>query len=733
METPKGSEAAHKAWRTRRAKAAADALPGETPVDPGRRAALKAWETRRANAERSEDRENQRAENVSELFAWIPWFGELALSIAEGGPEFLVPRAKEVPWTADGKKAGLLNYGDENVDPFSFFYVLASKNDTEAWTRVHDAISQLFSIDPINVDPDDGFYFPTPPGINALFHNQGDGKPELLWRLMRGALGGLDGIDGADFDAVVSDIKGTGIPKLTQALFLVNPGEFVPCDGYSGFAVCGNRNAVTNWESYRRELDVVRNSFPGCEPHEINMVSYVFRMKKPLEIADRAWQIRTNYNETDHWSKMSGSNLVWTRDGLPPGCADPAEPHPGDPVFVRYRRRGRGIGVVWKNQSEKDAENVRLQVLWLNRTSTTPGEELIPGPIVRFSSARSGKGRELVDAWRKRPEYRPTFDLLEGLGWKPGPVPNGQPDLKRLAEETQISEGDLRTIRTLLEDKKQVIFQGPPGTGKTYIARKLAACVAGNEDRVRLVQFHPSYAYEDFVQGFRPTLSKEHGAGFKLRNGPLLQMAKRAKKEPGEKHFLIVDEINRGNLAKILGELYFLLEYRDDDIRLQYSNKLFSLPPNLYIIGTMNTADRSIALVDLALRRRFHFVEFHPNKPPIQGLLGRWLAKHELDEEFGWVENVIQKANEKLDDRHAALGPSYFMPRDRKLDDQRIRRIWEHNVLPYVEERLFGQEDRLQEFDLGRLRKEAEGRPAPSKGEPADEVSGTGKSGDETA
>jgi len=102
-----------------------------------------------------------------------------------------------------------------------------------------------------------------------------------------------------------------------------------------------------------------------------------------------------------------------------------------------------------------------------------------------------------------------------------------------------------------------------------------------------------------------------------------MRAADLARDNPTEKHFLIIDEINRGNLAKVFGELYFLLEYRDEAIRLQYSDEEFSLPENLYIIGTMNTADRSIALVDLALRRRFHFVEFHPDKPPIQGLLER--------------------------------------------------------------------------------------------------------------
>ena len=109
------------------------------------------------------------------------------------------------------------------------------------------------------------------------------------------------------------------------------------------------------------------------------------------------------------------------------------------------------------------------------------------------------------------------------------------------------------------------------------------------------------------------------------------------------RHFLVIDEINRGNLSKVFGELYFLLEYRDEEVRLLYADEPFSLPDNLYIIGTMNTADRSIALVDLALRRRFHFVEFHPNTPPVQGLLRRWLEQNAPA--MSWVADIVDRAN----------------------------------------------------------------------------------------
>ena len=285
------------------------------------------------------------------------------------------------------------------------------------------------------------------------------------------------------------------------------------------------------------------------------------------------------------------------------------------------------------------------------------------------------------------------------------PVTTPEIDLPALATKLYIPVDFLQEIKALLEDKKQVIFQGPPGTGKTYVAQKLANCLAGSKERVTLVQFHPSYAYEDFVQGFRPALVNGQ-PGFELRDGPLLRAADRARKEPDAKHFLVIDEINRGNLAKVFGELYFLLEYRDREMDLQYSDEPFSLPGNLYIIGTMNTADRSIALVDLALRRRFYFVEFHPDYDPVKSVLRSWLSEKALDME--WVADVVVQANEHLrEDRHAAIGPSYFMKDG--LDEAAVERIWKHSVLPYIEERLYGQQEEVEKFRLESLRAEVTG------------------------
>jgi len=656
---------------------------------------------------------------VSELFAWIPWFQELARKIADNDANYFVPRVRKVWSSAVGSQA-LLTKSDADLDPFSFFYSLASKNGTKQWKPLHDAISEEFSIPPIGVDASEGFYFPTPPGFVGMFHE----KPDLLRRLFREAVRGFESVRQEEFDGALA-IKGVGVPKLTQTLFLINPRAFLPFDHKGLAPLRPGIMSVHNWKTYGRELRAVRDMFPGCEPYEIQHFAYAVFGSKEFKVKDaKVWQTSTlvdgDKQGTDYWDDFRSNGWIYHRGPDSGGKSRRLhEPAPGDLVFVRTgARRGRGIGVVHTNDHTEDwTPEQRLHVLWLN----TMDAENMDGIHRRQAFSAAGG---VVDAFRGAPVYAPTFELLKQLGWPPENEPPSEPDLKALAEETLISEAELRKITELLEDKKQVIFQGPPGTGKTYLARKLAACLAGSPDRVRLVQFHPSYAYEDFVQGFRPKLTKKRGAGFELRNGPLVEMAEAAREmteaEPEEKYFLIIDEINRGNLSKVLGELYFLLEYRDEKIQLQYTDpgSKFSLPPNLYIIGTMNTADRSIALVDLALRRRFHFVEFRPDKPPIEGLLERWLEAKAP--KMTWVEDVVAKANQKLNDRHAAIGPSYFMREG--LDEAKVETIWQHNVLPYIEERLFGQEERLKDFDLDKLRdkpgKDVGGEEATDSAEP---------------
>ena len=327
--------------------------------------------------------------------------------------------------------------------------------------------------------------------------------------------------------------------------------------------------------------------------------------------------------------------------------------------------------------------------------------------------------------------YRPPLrELWQPPKSKPAPDPNPEPHppggkddvtpepppsgtLAALASDLLLEEGYLANIERLLKDKGQVILYGPPGTGKTFVAKRLAQHLAGGADRVRIVQFHPSYAYEDFVEGFRPT--DVNGApGFKLVSGPLRLAADLARSDPNKPVILIIDELNRGNLAKVLGELYFLLEYRGEALSLQYSAEPFTLPPNLWFIGTMNTADRSIALLDAALRRRFYFVPFFPDEPPVKGLLSRWLQRYAPS--MSWLADVVELANAQLGDRNVTIGPSYFMRPG--LDEPTLSLVWAHAVRPYLEEQLFGDRGRLEQFELIKLRaKAAAAAAAPADGE----------------
>lgn len=272
--------------------------------------------------------------------------------------------------------------------------------------------------------------------------------------------------------------------------------------------------------------------------------------------------------------------------------------------------------------------------------------------------------------------------------------------LEELADELMWEPGRLRMVIHGLEDKGQVIFQGPPGTGKTFVARRIAQWYKKQGGDYRIVQFHPSYSYEDFVEGFRPVRFEDHQVGYDLVKGPLRLIAEEAEAKPEATFILVIDEINRGNVSNILGELYFLLEYREEGVDLQYSHESFQLPENLWFIGTMNTTDRSIALVDAALRRRFYFFGLYPDEPPVQGLLRRWLRENNRD--AVWVADLVDAANRKLNDRHLGIGPSHFMKKD-TLDEARVRFIWEQAVIPYIEEQCFGDEGRLAEFAYDRL------------------------------
>lgn len=276
--------------------------------------------------------------------------------------------------------------------------------------------------------------------------------------------------------------------------------------------------------------------------------------------------------------------------------------------------------------------------------------------------------------------------------------------LDAAASDLLVDRSHLEEIRQLLQDKGQVILYGPPGTGKTFLAKRLARALAEDDpERFAIVQFHPATTYEDFVEGLRPKLTESQQITYDIEHGPLMRMADRAAKS-GAEHVLVIDEINRANLPKVLGELLFLLEYRDEAVHTLYRPEVpFGLPDNLKFIGTMNTADRSIALIDAAMRRRFHLIPFFPDQGMMEGLLERWLKQHKRPAEIGaFVASVNAELRAELGD-HLLLGPSFFMKQD--LSEPALEKIWRYNVYPFLEEQFWGRDELLAEWQWPEVRR----------------------------
>jgi MoxR-like ATPase len=267
--------------------------------------------------------------------------------------------------------------------------------------------------------------------------------------------------------------------------------------------------------------------------------------------------------------------------------------------------------------------------------------------------------------------------------------------LAQLAADTGYPEATLKSWLQAVERKKQAIFYGPPGTGKTYLAQRLARFLVGVGDGFAdLVQFHPAYAYEDFIQGIRPVAQPDGSLSYEMAPGRFLQFCAEARRCEGA-CVLIIDEINRANLSRVFGELMYLLEYREQEIPLA-GGGTFSIPANVRLLGTMNTADRSVALVDHALRRRFAFIPLQPD----YDLLRRY---HE-DEGTGFAVEplaaLLQQLNARIADPHYALGITYFLRPD--LASQ-LADIWRTEVEPYLEEYFFDQPEQVEAFRWERV------------------------------
>ena len=260
-----------------------------------------------------------------------------------------------------------------------------------------------------------------------------------------------------------------------------------------------------------------------------------------------------------------------------------------------------------------------------------------------------------------------------------------------------IGEEDFNTLVALLKNKKNLILQGAPGVGKTFTARRLAYAMMGKKDesRIRLIQFHQSYSYEDFIMGYKPV-----GEGFKLREGIFYRACKQAEKDPDHEYFFLIDEINRGNLRRIFGELLMLIEkeYWRTPATLAYTQTLFSVPENLYLIGMMNTADRSLAMIDYALRRRFSFFEMEPGFSSEGFQNYQKFLQNEVFDRL--IEQIVDLNREIREDDSLGdgfcIGHSYFCGQNRETCTlEWMKMVVNYDILPMLREYWFDERERL--------------------------------------
>lgn len=271
-------------------------------------------------------------------------------------------------------------------------------------------------------------------------------------------------------------------------------------------------------------------------------------------------------------------------------------------------------------------------------------------------------------------------------------------------QEVFVDEDFYNKLQQVILYKKNIILQGAPGVGKTFLAQRFAFSIMGKKayDCVETIQFHQSYSYEDFIMGYKPTED-----GFELKEGVFYSFCKKAEQHPEQKFFFIIDEINRGNISKIFGELMMLIEgdKRGTGLTLAYRNEIFSVPSNLYIIGMMNTADRSLALMDYALRRRFSFVEIEPafGKESFSNYLKNYVSENMVEK----INRNFKQLNEYITDESVSnlgkgftIGHSYFCikPIENQSEEDWYKSILEFEIFPLLDEYWWDDLSKSQEW-----------------------------------
>ena len=654
-----------------------------------------------------------------------------------------------------------------DIDPFTVFGLFNKKLRDENRIKLLETIAKLFdlkskvptSFDSLPVlNPQNATYY-------RFVDERNDGDIDDLWSLFISAIEydknpiSENKENVSNYFDIVNNQKGNGNSKITMGLYWIAPNTFLNLDSRNQWFIFKSGKFPSKILDGIESLDSKIYSadyFKIIEKVKTYLQSPESKWKNFKELSFEAWKYSEEVNKKNQELKMVAESSALMDDENETIRYWVYAPGEGSYMWDDFYKRGvMAIGwneigdlSLFKNKSEiKEAMKTIYgpNLSYQNATHATWqfANEMKVGDIIFVKKGRSQLiGRGIVTSdyfydseaeeynhirtvnWTHHGEWSypgkaamktltdvtPYIDVVEKLKniFDDGTSEDVEEVEKSYSSYTKedflndvfMSEEEYERLRSVFVFKKNIILQGAPGVGKTYAAKRLAYSLIGekNAERVKMVQFHQSYSYEDFIMGFRPS-----DIGFELRKGTFYNFCKRAELDAVNDYFFIIDEINRGNLSKIFGELFMLLENdkRGASLQLVYSDEKFSIPDNLYIIGMMNTADRSLAMLDYALRRRFAFFELQPGfdtdgfKTYQSNINNR-----KLDNLIACVKNLNYAiATDESLGEGFCIGHSYFCNlTPESVNDQVISNIVEYELIPLLKEYWFDEPTLVREW-----------------------------------
>lgn len=586
-------------------------------------------------------------ENLSQ-FSWVDFYKEFA-SVLKGYKDdrsALIQKLKTVFESVDIKLPTLEKDNQiVDIDPFTVFGLFNKSSMKESnRVKIISAVAEKFGVRtdiPTSFDS-----IPVLNNQNATFYHFVGDRAENdiyeLWELFEAALMYADNTSSKNrevlskyFDLAINK-KGNGNSKITMGLYWMDPNSFLNLD---------QRNTWYIYESGKIPAAVV-STLPAIESK--------IKSQKYFDIVEKL-----------------RSYLSSSESGLK------------DFKELSFE--------AWRYSEEVNKQN---KAAASQSVSSEVVSEISKDGVAEYQSKPQNKGAAVADEKVEKSEA-----LLEGESdVEDQEIFYPTYDSANFLEEVYMEEDSYKKLVALLKKKKNVILQGAPGVGKTYAAKRLAYSIIGkkNKDRIMMVQFHQSYSYEDFIMGFRPTEK-----GFELKKGTFYSFCKKAEIDSANPYFFIIDEINRGNMSKIFGELFMLIESdkRGVELQLPYSDEKFSVPDNIYIIGMMNTADRSLAMLDYALRRRFAFYEMNIGFDSKGFNAYRMkLNNTKFDSLINCVNdlNNIITADDSLGEGFR-IGHSYFCNLS-DINEQVLSSIVEYELIPLLKEYWFDEPLKVKDW-----------------------------------